>query len=109
LIFTTSVHNTASNSVWRSDLFRLYESLRKRYFNHWIWVWYGYAQPAAQSKVLCAVVEVAYILTTCPYFDNLKFDSCGAGDRSSVPFCHVCTACCEISLCSLTLWCKTFC
>jgi len=34
----------------------------------------------AQSKVLCgpvyvfAVVKVSYVLSTCPYFDNLEFD-----------------------------------
>jgi len=26
-----------------------------------------------------AVVKVSYILTTCPYFDNLEFDSFVAG------------------------------
>jgi len=42
-------------------------------------------QSAAQSRVLCgqvkvlAVVKVSHILTTCPYFDNLKFDIFDAG------------------------------
>jgi len=48
----------------------------------------------AQSKVLCgpvqvfAVVNVSYILTTCPYFDNLEFDIFEASDLQ----CHFITS-----------------
>jgi len=40
---------------------------------------------AVQSKVVCgpvdvfAVVKVSYILTTCPYSDNLEFNIFNAG------------------------------
>jgi len=38
---------------------------------------------ATRSRVLCspvcAAVEVSYILTTCPYFDDLEFDIFDAG------------------------------
>jgi len=52
--------------------------------------------PRAASKVLCgpakvlAVVKVSYIyiLTTCPYFDNLEFDIFDAGG----PQCHFITS-----------------
>jgi len=53
-----------------------------------------HVQPTAHSKVLCgpvqvfAVVKISYILTTCPYFDNLKFDMFGAGG----PQCHFITS-----------------
>jgi len=49
---------------------------------------------AAQSKVLFgpvyvfAVVNVSYILTTCPYFDDLEFDNFDAG----VPQWHFITS-----------------
>jgi len=44
-------------------------------------------------KVLCgpvkvfAVVKVSYVLTICPYFDNLEFDIYDAGG----PQCHIVT------------------
>jgi len=53
----------------------------------------SYVQPVAQSRVLCGpvcvftVVEVSYILTTCPCFDNLEFDIVDAGG----PQCHFIT------------------
>jgi len=34
------------------------------------------------------VVRVSYILTTCPYFDNLEFDSFDVGG----PQCHFITS-----------------
>jgi len=34
------------------------------------------------------VVKVSYILTTCPYFDNLEFDIFDAGG----PQCHFITS-----------------
>jgi len=49
---------------------------------------------AAQSNVLCgavedfAMVEVVYILTTCPHFDNVEIDIFDAGG----PQCHVITS-----------------
>ena len=49
---------------------------------------------AAQSKVLCGPVEVFagvkvfYILTICPYFDNLEFNIFNTGD----PQCHFVTS-----------------
>jgi len=48
----------------------------------------------AKSQVLCgpvyvfAVVKVAYMLTTCPHFDNPKFDIFDAG----CPQCHFITS-----------------
>jgi len=47
-------------------------------------------RPWAQSKALCgpvlgfAIVKLVYVLTTCPYFDNLEFDIFDAG----CPKCH---------------------
>jgi len=38
--------------------------------------------------VIFAVVKVSYILTTCPYFDNLEFDIFDAGG----PQCHFITS-----------------
>jgi len=52
-------------------------------------------QPAwAQSKLFCgpvkvfAVANVSYILTTCPYFDNLEVDIFDEGG----PHCHFITS-----------------
>jgi len=38
--------------------------------------------------VVFAVVKVNYLLTTCPYFDNLEFDVLDAGG----PQCHFITS-----------------
>ena len=59
----------------------------------------SYVQHAAQAKVLCGLVQVfaevkvSYILTTCPYFDNLEFDIFDAGG----PQCRFITS---VTICS---------
>ena len=53
-------------------------------------------------------MQEAYILTTCPYFDNLKFNIFDAVGSPQGHFITPVTACWEISIWPLISWAKRF-
>jgi len=68
-----------------------------------LWAASGLVKGFMQPSYVFPIVKVAYILTTCPYFNNLEFDIFGEGGLQ----CHFITSVTSATLSHLAVRIRT--